>query len=380
MTLTDRVARRYAPGTTLRTVARSSAHGEPATPRRAFFFQLPNLADDSELNVYAFRLLAHYQRVAGLEGTCAESTAATATHCRMSPRRVVQARSELVAGGWIAVSYLGPIGQQAAVVTVVDRMSDNLARYARLPAPAPPEEPAATPEQGHTPACGAAPARIMRSSPLRLVQALPVPAGRSPVKTPEDTGTPPIAPQPAPQQQQQGDGMKLTLTVCSPAGLFRNEDLETAGALVAAFYRGLDSMPTVATAAMQRRDVAIARQLVAAGATPDEAEAYARQCSGLEGRLAPIDLRSFERERPAWLVRHRRQERRHVDRSGLPPTWMVDASLPVPSVAPPPQAAPLSGTADRPVVGVPAVLSTSGGGLAGARLAQALRSVVLDRR
>src|SRR5207244_8867381 len=117
-----------------------------------------------------------------------------------------------------------------------------------------------------------------------------------------------------------------------------------------------------ATAAIQRRDVAIARQLVAVGATPDEAEAYARETSGLEGRLAPIDLRSFERERPAWLVRHRRQERRHVDRSGLPPTWMVDASPAVPSVALPPLAAPASGTADGTGVGGRAVPSTGSGG------------------
>jgi hypothetical protein len=74
---------------------------------------------------------------------------------------------------------------------------------------------------------------------------------------------------------------------------------------------------------MQRRDLAIARQLVEAGATPYEAEAYAREMSGLEGRLAPVDLRSFERERPGWLVRHRRQERRHQDRTGLPPSWLA---------------------------------------------------------
>jgi len=60
---------------------------EPSPPRRAFFFLLPNLADDSELDVYAFRLLAHYQRVAGLAGTCAESTATTAARCRMRWRR-----------------------------------------------------------------------------------------------------------------------------------------------------------------------------------------------------------------------------------------------------------------------------------------------------
>ena len=92
---------------------------------------------------------------------------------------------------------------------------------------------------------------------------------------------------------------------------------------MAAFYRGLGAAPSTATLAMQRRDLAIARQLVAAGATPREAEAYARETSSMEGRLAPVDLRSFERERPGWLARHHRQERRYADRTGLPPSWLA---------------------------------------------------------
>src|SRR5919202_1293517 len=110
--------------------------------RRAFFFLLPNLADDSELDVYAFRLLAHYQRVAGAGGACAEPTATTAARCRMSPRRVVQARTE-------------PVG---------------------------------LPPLGETPAPAAAAPRITSRPPLHLVQAPRVPTGRTPDKTPEDTG------------------------------------------------------------------------------------------------------------------------------------------------------------------------------------------------
>jgi hypothetical protein len=72
-----------------------------------------------------------------------------------------------------------------------------------------------------------------------------------------------------------------------------------------AFYRGLGAAPDAATAAIRRRDVAIARELVAAGATPTEAEAYARETSAAPGRLAPLDLRGFERERLGWLARRR---------------------------------------------------------------------------
>src|ERR1051325_8098869 len=110
------------------TEAPGSARMPHTAHRRAFFFLLPNLADDSQLDVYAFRLLAHYQRVAGPEGTCAESTAATAARCSMSPRRASQARTQLVQDGWITLDHVGPIGQQVPVISLVDRMADNIAR------------------------------------------------------------------------------------------------------------------------------------------------------------------------------------------------------------------------------------------------------------
>ena len=56
----------------------------------------------------------------------------------------------------------------------------------------------------------------------------------------------------------------------------------------------------------RRRELAKACELVDVGVTPEEAEAYARQASSIPGRLAPLDLRWFERERPAWLARWHR--------------------------------------------------------------------------
>jgi hypothetical protein len=118
---------------------------------------------------------------------------------------------------------------------------------------------------------------------------------------------------------------------------------EAARTLVAAFYRGLGTSPSAATIAMQRRDLAIARQLVHAGATPHEAETYAREMSGLEGRLAPVDLRSFERERPCWLARQHRREKRHVDRTGLPPSWQAQPGTPNAPTAGIPEPPPSTG-------------------------------------
>jgi hypothetical protein len=66
---------------------------------------------------------------------------------------------------------------------------------------------------------------------------------------------------------------------------------------------------------------------VAAGATPLEAEAYAVETSAVGGRIAPVDLRSFERERLGWLARRygtRRESRGFVDRTGQPSSWQMD--------------------------------------------------------
>jgi hypothetical protein len=91
-----------------------------------------------------------------------------------------------------------------------------------------------------------------------------------------------------------------------------------AGLLVEALYRALGVALDQLTPAIRTRELAIADQLVRVGATPAEAEAYARETGALGQRLAPIDLRSFERERASWLARRRGSmaRGRYVDRTG----------------------------------------------------------------
>ena len=64
---------------------------------RKYRIELPNLYDDSDLDPYEFRLLAHYKRV----GTCTESTKTTAKKCKMSPRQVSSKRQVLRKSGFI---------------------------------------------------------------------------------------------------------------------------------------------------------------------------------------------------------------------------------------------------------------------------------------
>jgi hypothetical protein len=80
----------------------------------------------------------------------------------------------------------------------------------------------------------------------------------------------------------------------------------SAEALVDGLYRGLGVAPTTCTARRRKRELALAQDLVAVGATPAEAEAYARDSSNLPRRIAPVDMAAFERERPSWLARRRR--------------------------------------------------------------------------
>jgi hypothetical protein len=104
--------------------------------------------------------------------------------------------------------------------------------------------------------------------------------------------------------------------------------LDDARRLAEALYRGLGGEATAVTAAIRRRDLVIAGELMAAGATPSEAEANAVETSAVSGRFAPVDLRSFERERLGWLAKRRgghRDSRVFVDRTGQPPSWQIDA-------------------------------------------------------
>ena len=104
-----------------------------------------------------------------------------------------------------------------------------------------------------------------------------------------------------------------------------------AAALVTAFYRGLGVPLDAATPTIRRRELAIAHQLVEAGATAAEVEAYARDMRAIPGRIAPVDLRSYERERLSRLARAGRTGGgvpHLVDRTGQGPHGSEPASPP----------------------------------------------------
>ncbi len=104
---------------------------------------------------------------------------------------------------------------------------------------------------------------------------------------------------PEDDQPQQGifrtdDGATDHAASGTPAGLS-----DSAQALTDAFYRGLGAAAEAVTTAIRRRDAAIAAQLVAAGATAAEAEAYARVCGSaqLRARAVGVACSSTKRRR-----------------------------------------------------------------------------------
>lgn len=91
--------------------------------------ELPNLYDDAGLDVYEFRLLAHYKRV----GKCTEGLPTTAKKCNMSEGKASETRQALADKGWISLQKVNmDKGRYRFIVTVIDRWVENFARYSGL--------------------------------------------------------------------------------------------------------------------------------------------------------------------------------------------------------------------------------------------------------
>ena len=147
---------------------------------RSYRTEIPNLIDDMDLSLPAFRLYIHLKRVAGERGASWEGVRRLADTCRMSVGTVRSAKAELEAAGLITVKRAG--GEQADHITINDIWLENMMRYSgrnadkddATEAPEDTTEPAtptAAPRAAHdTPrAAGDTPPRARRHTPARLV-------------------------------------------------------------------------------------------------------------------------------------------------------------------------------------------------------------------
>lgn len=94
---------------------------------RKYRIELPNLYDDSDLDPYEFRLLAHYKRV----GRCTEGIRTTAMKCKMSVGQVSEKRISLEAKGFISVKEVSVKTGKSYIVTVIDRWKENFEKYSQ---------------------------------------------------------------------------------------------------------------------------------------------------------------------------------------------------------------------------------------------------------
>lgn len=97
---------------------------------RKYRIELPNLLDDLQLSVYAFRLYVHIKRRTGANGgTCFEGARGMAETCKMSVGKVVSAKKELAAAGLIDITPGNPKTNTADLIRIRDMWAENFSRY-----------------------------------------------------------------------------------------------------------------------------------------------------------------------------------------------------------------------------------------------------------
>jgi hypothetical protein len=94
---------------------------------RSYRIEIPNIVDDMELSLPAFRLYIHLKRVAGDTGRNWEGVRRLADACRMSVGATRNAKRELEDAGLITVDR--GVGEQADVVTINDIWLDNMMHF-----------------------------------------------------------------------------------------------------------------------------------------------------------------------------------------------------------------------------------------------------------
>lgn len=97
---------------------------------RPYRTELPNLIDDLDLSVYAFRLYVHIKRVSGANGgSCYQGTRALAEHCHMSVGQISKAKQELLDKGLVTKTQRPVSGGLVDDLTPVDMWDQNYERY-----------------------------------------------------------------------------------------------------------------------------------------------------------------------------------------------------------------------------------------------------------
>ncbi len=96
------------------------------TKPKSHYSMIPNIYDESDLDVYEHRLLLHYNKV----GDCYENTSTTARVCNMSVGKVSGARKSLAKKGFIDLGKKKHSNSKKTIqIAVVDKWEENFAYY-----------------------------------------------------------------------------------------------------------------------------------------------------------------------------------------------------------------------------------------------------------
>lgn len=98
---------------------------------RRYFTQLPNIIDDADLSVYAFRLYVHLKRVAGEDGKCIQSERTLAKACHMSAGSINNAKKVLEKAELIQIEIItNEHGEfDSDEITIMDIWRENMNHY-----------------------------------------------------------------------------------------------------------------------------------------------------------------------------------------------------------------------------------------------------------
>lgn len=96
-----------------------------------YYARIPNIVDDLDLSVYAYRLYGHMRRVAGESGYCEQSTATLSKKTKMSAGKITEAKIELQKAGLIDIETKKRGNLLYHYITIINIWQRNYDTYAQ---------------------------------------------------------------------------------------------------------------------------------------------------------------------------------------------------------------------------------------------------------
>jgi hypothetical protein len=271
----------------LRSAGSAAAQHVIDADHRCNYIQVPFLALDAAatgaLRPASVLLYLHYRRVAWEQHgqPVTETLRETQRRTGLSNGTILTARGALEAAGWLTVVKDGQRGGQEVTITILERWEENCRGHGQIGQ-----------KLTNLGEIGQKPANLAQKSTNLGRNLSKSEFNNGPYKTLKDLKDP-LGASPIPGWNNEST---------SPSG-----SRYTAEELLAGLALGLgrDAMADY-TEKERRRQLAIAFELAEIGASPKELEDYAREVN-VPGRMAAVDMRSFEHDRPSWLARRQRE-------------------------------------------------------------------------